>query len=195
MTMVGKAGATDTGRAREVQALHPDADRLARAQQRRIEAAARADRAAQRAARADRSRRRAPNRDIYGVPVRVLMAAGLVMVAMLLAGIALAGLGLGVLSLSGGAATDTGLVILLGAFAVTDFWGGGLVRTLTAADTRTVAVAWGVARMIAIVIGALLSTRMLMVAPVQLVIAVAAAAAGAHVAALQARLTAEDRAQ
>ncbi|MCZ4496006.1 MAG: hypothetical protein JWM25_589, partial [Thermoleophilia bacterium] len=122
------------------------------------------------------------------VPPRLLLAALLVSLVMLPVGLGLAALGVWVLELSGGAARDTSIVVAIAGFLVAEFWGGGLVAALTKARELPIAVAWGIARIVALVGMAFLSTKMAPFIPVQLVLAVPAAWAGARTSRKQAAL-------
>lgn len=119
---------------------------------------------------------------------RVVLAALLVALGMLLVGMFLAAVGVKVLDLSGGAARDTSLVVAVAAFVVTDFWGGGIVTMLTRASTPQVTVAWTIARGVVLVLIALVATRMLPLVPLQLAVAIPAAWAGSRVARKQLQL-------
>lgn len=119
---------------------------------------------------------------------RLVLAAFLVALGMLPVGIVLAGAGVLVLDVAGGAADDTSLVVAVAGFLVADFWGGGLVAALTRARAPQVAIAWGAARLVVLLLVALVVERMSTVVPVQLVLAVPAAFAGARVSRKQAAL-------
>jgi hypothetical protein len=113
---------------------------------------------------------------------RDFVAALLVALVMLVVGLFLAGIGVKVLDLSGGAARDTSLVVAVAAFAISDFWGGGLLTTLTRAQTLQVVIAWSVVRAVLLLLIGLVAHRLLLVAPVQLALAVPAAWAGSRIA-------------
>jgi hypothetical protein len=102
--------------------------------------------------------------------------------------VVLAAIGIFVLDLAGGAATDTSLVVTITAVLVTDFWAGGIIRALTRIPARDIAVVWGIARAIILVLAALLIHRLAIIAPLQLVLAVPVAYVGAIAAARQAQL-------
>lgn len=134
-------------------------------------------------------------RELLRLHPRLLMAAGIVAVLMFPVGLFLAALAIGVLELSGGAARDTSIVVAVAGYVVADFWGGGIVAALTRARAPQVAAAWGVARLAVLVVVALVAPRLVAVLPVQLLLAVPAAWAGARVARKQAALRREIRAQ
>lgn len=119
---------------------------------------------------------------------RLLLAALLVSVLMLPAGLFLAALGVWVLEVAGGAARDTGVVVGIAGFLVSDFWGGGLTTALTRARAVQVAVAWGMARLLVLLLVALVVPKLLPVLPIQLALAIPAAWAGSRVARKQAAL-------
>ena len=131
---------------------------------------------------------RPPLRELVRLHPRLLLAACIVSVLMVPVGVFLAALGVWVLEVSGGAARDTGIVVGIAGFAVADFWGGGLVAALTRARAVQVAVAWGIARLLVLVLIALVAPRLAAVLPIQLALAVPAAWAGARVARKQAAL-------
>lgn len=136
-----------------------------------------------------------PQREALQLPSRLLLAAAIVALLMVPVGIFLAALGVFVLEVSGGAARDTSLVVAVAGFLVADFWGGGIVTALTRARALQVAVAWGIARAVLLVCIALVAHRMAPLLPVQLVLAVPAAWAGARVARKQAALRRQIRAE
>lgn len=111
---------------------------------------------------------------------RVVLASFLVGILMLIVGLFLAALGVKVLDLSGGAAKDTSLVVAVAAFAVADFWGGGLVTALTRAKISQVTLGWAIARGVILVLIAIVVQRMLPLVPLQLALAVVAAWAGSR---------------
>lgn len=119
---------------------------------------------------------------------RAVLAALLVGVLMLVVGGFLAALGVKFLDLSGGAATDTSIVVAIAAFMVADFWGGGLLTMLTKASVAQVTLCWTIARAVLLVLIALAFSRMLPFVPVQLALAVPAAWAGSRVAHKQLQL-------
>lgn len=126
----------------------------------------------------------------YALHPRMLIAAALVAVCMIPVGVLLSGLGVVVLKLAGGADTDTGLVTFVAAFAVTDFWGGGIAWSLTKAPRRDVTIAYTIMRLVILIVGAIISTRLAIVAPIQLIIAAPAVWFGVGMAQTQARLRA-----
>lgn len=134
------------------------------------------------------ARREAKARELLRVHPRLLLASGLVALFMLPVGGFLAALGVWVLDISGGAARDTSIVVGMAGVLVTEFWGGGLVTTLTKARAAQVAVAWGIARLAVLVLLALLVPKLLPVLPIQLALAIPAAYAGSRVARKQAAL-------
>jgi hypothetical protein len=127
-------------------------------------------------------------RELLRLHPRLLLAAGLVALFMLPVGGFLAALGVKVLDLSGGAARDTSIVVGMAGVLVTEFWGGGLVATLTKVRAAQVAVAWGLVRAVVLVLVALVAPGLWPVVPIQLALAVPAAYAGARVARKQAAL-------
>ncbi len=128
-------------------------------------------------------------RELFRLHPRLLLAALLVGVVMLPLGALLARLGVWVLDISGGAASDTSVVVGMAGVAVTDFWGGGLVTTLTRVRAAQVAVAWGIIRLaLLVVLFTSIVDDPIAVLPIQLVVAVFAAYAGARVARKQAAL-------
>lgn len=128
-------------------------------------------------------------RELFRLHPRLLLAALLVGIVMLPLAALLDRLGVWVLDISGGAAADTSVVVGMAGVAVTDFWGGGLVTTLTRVRAAQVAVAWGIVRLVLLaVLFATVLDDPLVVLPIQLVLAVFAAYAGARVARKQAAL-------
>jgi hypothetical protein len=122
------------------------------------------------------------------LPRRLVLAAFLVAFAMLPVGLIVSAIGIWVLSASGGAARDTSLVIAVAGFLVTDFWGGGILAALTKARSAQVTFAWGIARVVYLVLIALVATRFALLVPVQLLLALPAAWAGARASRKQAQL-------
>jgi hypothetical protein len=131
---------------------------------------------------------RTPLRTHLRLHPRLLLAALLVTIVMVPVGLFLAALGVKVLDVSGGAARDTSIVVGLAGYLVSDFWGGAIVTTLTGGRPPQVAVAWGLARLAVLLVAALLVPALLGVLPVQLLLAVPAAWAGARTARKQAAL-------
>jgi hypothetical protein len=127
-------------------------------------------------------------RELFRLHPRLLLAAGLVALFMLPVGGFLAALGVKVLDLSGGAAKDTSIVVGMAGVLVTEFWGGGLVATLTKVRAAQVAVAWGIVRLALLLLVALVAPGLWPVVPIQLALAIPAAYAGARVARKQAAL-------
>lgn len=127
-------------------------------------------------------------RELFRLHPRLLLAAGLVALFMLPVGGFLAALGVWVLDVSGGAAKDTSIVVGMAGVLVTEFWGGGLVATLTKVRAAQVAVAWGIARLVLLVLVALVAPGLWPVVPIQFALAIPAAYAGARVARKQAAL-------
>lgn len=127
-------------------------------------------------------------RELFRLHPKLLLAAGLVAMLMLPVGFFLAALGVWVLDVSGGAANDTSIVVSMAGVLVTEFWGGGMVAALTKARAPHVAVAWGIVRLVLLLLVALVVPRLLPVVPVQLALAIPAAYAGARVARKQAAL-------
>ncbi len=127
-------------------------------------------------------------RELFRLHPRLLLASLLVAVLMLPLGVFLAALGVWVLDISGGAATDTSIVVGMAGVLVTEFWGGGLVAALTRVRAPQVAVAWGIVRLALLLAVALAVPKLLPFVPIQLALAVPAAYAGARVARKQAAL-------
>jgi hypothetical protein len=138
-------------------------------------------------ASATRERTVTVERPVWQHP-RVIACAALVAVAMVPVSVVLAALGIFVLELAGGAATDTSLVVTITAVLVTDFWAGGIIRALTRIPARDIAIIWGIARAIVLILAALLIHRLALVAPLQLLLAVPVAYVGAIAAARQSQL-------
>jgi hypothetical protein len=134
-------------------------------------------------------------RELLRLHPRLLLAAAIVAIFMFPVGLFLAALAIGVLELSGGAARDTSVVVAVAGYVVADFWGGGAVAALTRARAPQVATAWGVARAGVLLLVVLVAPKLLAVAPIQLVLAVPAAWAGARVARKQAALRRQIRAE
>jgi hypothetical protein len=158
-----------------------------------LERAARRDRRARtETARAARRARveRLLRREVLGMPLRVPAVALLAAAAMLPVGLFLSGAGVLVLQVSGGAATDTSLVVMVAAFCVTDFWGGSLLHALTKRSSREVAVVWLCARAVVLLVVVLAAHGFAVAAPVAFVLAAPAAWLGAQVGAKQAALRA-----
>ena len=130
---------------------------------------------------------------LFHLNPRILIAALLCSVVMIPVGLVLSVLGVFVLKLAGGADTDTGLVVFVAAIAVSDFWGGGATWALTKAARRDVTISWGIARIPALVVSALISTRLAIVAPIELLLALPAAWLGVSMAHTQSRLRAVAR--
>lgn len=127
-------------------------------------------------------------RSLLQLHPRLLLAAGIVSLLMVPVGIFLAALGVWVLDVSGGAARDTSIVVGIAGYVVSDFWGGGIVATLTRVRAPQVAVAWGLVRLVLLVLVAVAAPSLAPMLPVQLMLAVPAAWAGARVARKQASL-------
>lgn len=127
-------------------------------------------------------------RELVRLHPRLLLASGLVALVMLPVGAFLAALGVWVLDVSGGAAKDTSIVVGIAGVLVTEFWGGGLVATLTKVRAAQVAGAWGIVRLVALVLVALVAPGLWPVVPIQLALAIPAAYAGARIARKQASL-------
>lgn len=132
-------------------------------------------------------------RELLRMHPRLLLAAFLVGLLMVPAGVFLAALGVWVLQMAGGAARDTGLVIAIAGFAVSDFWGGGITTALTRVRAPQVAVAWLVARLPVFAVIALLAGSHAPLVLVQVLLSLPAAWAGARVARKQAALRAQIR--
>jgi hypothetical protein len=134
-------------------------------------------------------------RELLQLHPRLLLAAMIIAVLMLPVGLILAAIGIGVLKVSGGAAHDTSIVVGIAGFVVADFWGGGAVAAITRARAPQVGVAWGLARLVVLGLLALAASGMAKFLPVQLVLAVPAAWAGARAARKQASLRRQIRAE
>ena len=119
---------------------------------------------------------------------KLVLAAFLIAFVMLPVGLFLSAVGIWLLQASGGAARDTSLVIAVAGFLVTDFWGGGIVAALTRARSAQVATAWGIARLVYLALIAIVATKLALLLPIQLVLAVPAAWAGARASRKQAQL-------
>ncbi len=119
---------------------------------------------------------------------KLLLAAALVAALMVPVQALLAAAGVLVLQVAGGAATDTSLVVTIAGIAVTDFWGGGIVYTLTRANRQSIVVAWAIARIPVLVLVGLVSTNLAILAPITFVLGICAAWGGARVAQTQAQI-------
>jgi hypothetical protein len=134
-------------------------------------------------------------RELVHLHPRLLLAAAIIAILMFPVGLFLAALAIGVLELSGGAARDTSIVVAVAGYVVADFWGGGAVAAITRARAPQVAAAWGLARLGVLVLVAIAAPKLLAVVPIQLLLAVPAAYAGARVARKQAALRRQIRAE
>jgi hypothetical protein len=134
-------------------------------------------------------------RELLQLHPRLLLASMILAVLMLPVGLILAAIGIGVLKVSGGAAHDTSIVVGIAGFVVADFWGGGIVAAITRARAPQVGVAWGIARLVVLGLLALVATGMAKFLPVQLVLSMPAAWAGARAARKQAALRRQIRAE
>lgn len=128
-----------------------------------------------------------------GVDRRMVMLSGLVAIAMLAVGLMVAAFGVLVLKLAGGAAGDTSRVVLVAAYAVTDFWGGGIIGALVRRSSRDVAVAWLIARVVLLTVLSVVIGGFIGVAVVQAVLAAPAAWLGATMGYQQAQLRDRER--
>ena len=72
---------------------------------------------------------------------KLLLASALIATVMIPVQLFLSAVGVLVLKMAGGAATDTSLVVTVAAIAVSDFWGGGIVYMLTRAERRNIVMA------------------------------------------------------
>lgn len=133
--------------------------------------------------------------ELFRIHPRLLLAAAIIAVLMFPVGLVLAAVGIAVLELSGGAARDTSIVVAVAGYVVADFWGAGAVAAITRARAPQVAVAWGIARLGVLVLLGLAAPALVHVLPVQLLLAVPAAYAGARVARKQAALRRQIRAE
>ena len=127
-------------------------------------------------------------RELLRLHPRLILAACIVAVLMVPVGMFVAALGVWVLDFSGGAARDTSVVVGMAGVLVSDFWGGGLVTALTKVRAAQVAVAWGIARLLVLLLLALVVSNLLPILPIQLALAIPAAYVGARVARKQAAL-------
>jgi hypothetical protein len=134
-------------------------------------------------------------RELLRLQPRLMLAAAIVAVGMFPVGLFLAALAIGVLQLSGGAARDTSVVVAVAGYAVADFWGGGVVAALTRARAPKVATAWAIARAGVLLLVVLVAPKLLAVAPIQLLLAIPFAWAGARVARKLAALRRQTRAE
>ena len=125
---------------------------------------------------------------------RLLACAALVSAAMLFVGVLLAAVGILLLEMSGGAARDTSLVILVVAYAITDFWGASVVAVLTRGRIQDVTAAWTIVRTVTLVGFAVIAPQMYAIAAVMIVLAPAAAWAGARIGRAQAIMREAERA-
>lgn len=119
---------------------------------------------------------------------KLLTASALVAVVMVPVQLFLSAVAVLVLKMAGGAATDTSLVVTVAAIAVTDFWGGGVVYTLTRTNPRSIVMAWGIARLPILIVIGLLSRNLALLAPVIFSIGMLAAWGGVRMAAKQSAL-------
>lgn len=113
------------------------------------------------------------------MPRQLLKYAAVGTLVMLVVGMFVAALGIGALKLFGGAAQDTSMVVLTAAYAIADFWGGGLVYLYTRARPFDVARAWALTRAVTLAGLVAIAGMKPEVAAVQLVLAVPAAWFGA----------------
>ncbi len=119
---------------------------------------------------------------------KLLMASALVAVVMVPVQLFLSAVAVLVLKMAGGAATDTSLVVTIAAIAVTDFWGGGIVYTLTRTDQRSIVAAWAIARLPILIFAGMLSHNLALLAPVIYALGVLAAWGGVRMAIKQSTL-------
>ena len=127
---------------------------------------------------------------------KLLLASALIATVMIPVQLFLSAVGVLVLKMAGGAATDTSLVVTVAAIAVSDFWGGGIVYMLTRAERRNIVMAWAIARVPILVLIGLFSRNLALLAPVTLALGILAAWAGSRMAESQAALAkraADDR--
>lgn len=129
------------------------------------------------------------------LPRRLVLAAFIVALVMVPIGLFLSVIGIALLNAFGGAANDTSMVVVITAYVVTDFWGGGFLQALTKARSSQVTFAWGIARGVLLVLIALAVTRYALLLPVQFLLALPAAWAGARASRKQAQLRAQVRLQ
>lgn len=125
------------------------------------------------------------------LPRRLVLAAFLVALVMLPIGLFLSVIGIALLNAFGGAANDTSMVVVIAAYLVTDFWGGGFLQALTKARSSQVTFAWGIARGVLLVLIALVVTKYALLLPVQFLLALPAAWAGSRASRKQAQLKAQ----
>ena len=98
-------------------------------------------------------------------------------------GVFLTGVGMLTLRVLGGVGNDTGLAVMVAAFAVTDFWAGVVLTVLTRASAQVVVVTWTAARAALLAVLALVVGYTLLLAVAQVAVAAGAAAVGARIAA------------
>lgn len=112
----------------------------------------------------------------------------LISLALAFVGAFLATLGVFLLDLSGGAARDTSMVIVVAAFAVSDFWGGSLVAVRGDTSVQQVAIGYTVARAGLLVIATIAFPSLLPLTFAQLLLVAPTAGCGAAVGLRQLQL-------
>jgi hypothetical protein len=133
----------------------------------------------------------ADTREPIRIRPRLVAASAVAALVMIPVTVLLTGLGILALKVSGGADADTSRVVLVAAAAVSDFWAGGLLFAFTREPRREIAVTWGAVRAVLLLAGMALLPKIVVVAPIMLVLAVPAAMVGVRVSAVQARLKRE----
>lgn len=125
---------------------------------------------------------------------KVFLLCMITAVLMVFVALLLAAVGIGLLKLTGGAAPDTSMVILVVASAISDFWGAGIVIMVTRARTIDVTASWAVVRtMLLLGLVVLVSPTAVGAAVVMVALVVPAAWLGAHVGQKQAALRERER--
>ena len=126
--------------------------------------------------------------------LRLPLMSALICLALLPVALFLAGLGVVALQISGGAARDTSLVVVVAAVGVTDFWGGSIVWAANRLrDARDITIAWVVARGVLLVLVALVADGFWPLVPVMLALAAPAAWLGVRVGTKQHALRTRER--
>lgn len=122
---------------------------------------------------------------------RTLVKAFFIGVLMLIVGSFFAALAVKLLDLSGGAAHDTSLVVAIAAFAISDFWGAGILTMLTKLGSQQIVISWLLIRLLLLLFIGLIAKDMLIFLPVQILLAGVAAWVGARVGQKQVELRSE----
>lgn len=98
--------------------------------------------------------------------------------AMAAVGLLLTSLAVLALELSGGAARDTSLVVMVVAIAVTDFWAGGIMLRITGRGVRPLVAWWIAARSVWFVLLAILMPAFAVLVAIQIPLAAVAFVGG-----------------